>query len=57
MDGAPTQEIHNMKAINTLAGIASASLLFLGLYEAEYILSLAMATCLVACFMIEAELI
>lgn len=49
--------MNTLKAINTISAFTSASLLFLGLYEAEWILSFAMAGTLTVCFMVEAELI
>ena len=45
------------RIINTLLAFIAFPLLLTGLDQGEWILSLAMATCLVTCFMVEAELI
>lgn len=49
--------MNTLKAINTVGAFTSATLMMLGLLEAEWILSLAMAGTLTVCFMVEAEMI
>lgn len=46
-----------IKTVNTIGAFTSATLMMLGLLEAEWILSLAMAGTLTVCFMVEAEMI